>query len=265
MGRATYDFSGETVMVTGSARGFGRVLSQAFAAAEANVAMCDIDADGGAQTLALVERAGGTGTFTRTDVSIEDEVAGLVDATVERFGRLDVGVNNACGEVAGPTLDLPSSTFDDLIDTNLKGVYYGMRHEVRAMRASGGGVIVNQSSVTSDIEAEPSNGLYGATKGGVNALTKSAAVQVAREGIRINAIASALHDTPGDVWHRFSKDQGLDFDAFKGFVPLERYGTAAEICGATMFLCSDAAGFVVGEVLACDGGWTIPAPGSYGA
>lgn len=264
MGEAAYDFSGETVMITGTARGFGRVLSEGFARAGANVAMCDIDEDGGRETLELVTKAGGSGFFSRVDVSVEDEVSAFVDDAVARYGRLDAAVNNACAEVAGPTLDLPSGVFDQLVDTNLKGVYYGMRHQVRAMRGSGGGTIVNQSSVTSTIEGEEKNGLYGATKGGVNALTKSAAVQVAREGIRINAIASALHDTPGDVWHRFSESQGLDFDHFKDFIPLKRYGTADEIVGATMFLCSDASGFVVGEVLVCDGGWTISAPGSFG-
>lgn len=264
MATATFDFSGESVLVTGTGRGFGRVLSLAFAAAGAKVAMCDIDDEGGTETLALLEKAGGTGFFTHADVSDEEQVAAFVDDAVARHDGLDAAINNACGEVPGPTLDLPSSDFSDLIETNLKGVYYGMKHQVRVMREHGGGAIVNQSSVTSDIEGEQENGLYAATKGGVNALTKSAAVQVAREGIRINAIASALHDTPGDVWHRFAAAQGLDFDHFKSFIPLQRYGTAAEIAGATMFLCSEASGFIVGEVLVCDGGWTIPAPGSFG-
>jgi NAD(P)-dependent dehydrogenase (short-subunit alcohol dehydrogenase family) len=243
--------------------GFGRVLSLGFAAAGANVAMCDIDEDGRRETLAMLEKAGGSGHFARVDVSDEDQVAAFVDDTVARYGALDAAVNNACGEVPGPTLDLPSSTFDNLVATNLKGVYNEMRHQVRVMRESDGRAIVNQASVTSTIEGEENNGLYGATKGAVNALTMSAAVQVAREGIRINAIASALHDTPGDVWHRYSTTMGIDFDHFKGFVPLKRYGTADEIVGATMFLCSDASGFVVGEVLVCDGGWTISAPGSF--
>jgi NAD(P)-dependent dehydrogenase (short-subunit alcohol dehydrogenase family) len=162
-GRASFDFDGDTVMITGTARGFGRVLSLGFARAGANVAMCDIDEDGGTETLDLLERAGGTGHFTRVDVSDEDQVAAFVDDVVDRYGRLDAAVNNACAEVSGPTLDLPSSTFDDLVDTNLKGVYYGMRHQVRVMRESGGGTIVNQSSVTSTIEGEEKNGLYGAT------------------------------------------------------------------------------------------------------
>lgn len=264
MGRATFDFSGESVLVTGTGRGFGRVLSLAFAAAGAKVAMCDIDATTGKETLDLLQDAGGEGFFTEADVSSEEQTAAFVDEAVARNGGLDAAVNNACGEVAGPTLDLPSSAFDDLIDTNLKGVYFGMKHQVRVMREHGGGTIVNQSSVTSDIEGEQDNGLYGATKGGVNALTKSAAVQVAREGIRINAIASALHDTPNDVWHRFSQAQGLDFDHFMNFIPIQRYGSAAEIAGATMFLCSAESGFIVGEVLVCDGGWTISAPGSFG-
>ena len=226
--------------------------------------MCDVEEAGGHETLDLVRDAGGTGHFARVDVAAEDEVSAFVDDAVRRYGRLDAAVNNACAEVAGPTMDLPSSTFDELIDTNLKGVYYGMRHQIRTMRTTGGGAIVNQSSVTSTIEAEDDNGLYGATKGAVNALTMATAVQVAREGIRINAIASALHDTPGDVWHRFSESQGLDFDHFKEFIPLKRYGTAEEILGVTMFLRSDASGFVVGEVLVCDGGWTIPSPGAFG-
>ena len=264
MGTATFDFTGESVLVTGTGRGYGRVLSLAFAASGVKVAMCDIDATSGKEALDLLLDAGGDGFFTEADVSREEQVAAFVDEAVARHGGLDAAINNACGEVAGPTLDLPSSDFDDLIDTNLKGVYYGMKHQVRAMREHGGGRIVNQSSVTSDIEGEQYNGLYGATKGGVNALTKSAAVQVAREGSRIDAIASALYDTPNDVWHRFSETQGLDFDHFMSFIPVKRYGSAAEIPGATMFLCSEASGFVVGELLVCDGGWTIPAPGSSG-
>lgn len=262
MATASFDFTGDVVMITGTARGFGQVLSEAFARAGAKVATCDIDDERGEATLDRIEAAGGEGFYAHVDVRDESQIASFVDDVVSRYGKLDVGINNAHAEVSGPTMDLPSDDFDLLLDTNLKGIYYGMKHQIRAMRGSGGGTIVNQSSVTSNIQGEPQNGLYASTKGGLHALTMSAAVQVAHEGIRINAIASALHDTPDDVWKRFSAEHDLDFDLFKTYIPIGRYGTADEIIGTTMFLASAASGFIVGAVVVQDGGWTILAPGA---
>lgn len=263
MATARFDFTGDVVMVTGTGRGFGQVLAEAFARAGAKVATCDIDDERGEATLERIHSAGGEGFYAHVDVSDESQVASFLDRTVARYGAVDIGVNNAHAEVSGPTMDLPSEDFDRLIDTNLKGIYYSMKHQVRVMReAGGGGTIVNQSSVTSTIQGEPQNGLYASTKGGLHALTMSAAVQLAREGIRVNAIASALHDTPDDVWKRFSAEHDLDFDLFKDYIPLGRYGTADEIIGTTMFLASEASGFIVGAVVVQDGGWTILAPGA---
>ena len=141
--------------------------------------MCDLNDAGGQETLRQVEAKGAEGLYVHADVAREDEVEAFVAATVARFGRLDVAVNNAAKEIAGPTLDLPATALDEVIDTNLKGVFYCMKHEVEQMRKNGGGSIVNQASVTSSMTGVADNGLYGATKGGVIGLTKSAALQVA--------------------------------------------------------------------------------------
>ena len=160
----------------------------------------------------------------------------MVAQTVETFGRLDIAVNNAGKEIAGPTLDLPSSDFDELIATNLKGTYFCMKHEVAQMRKSGGGAIVNQASVTSSLTGVPDNGLYGATKGGIIGLTKSAALQVAAENISINAIASCAFDIPDDVFLRWLEDHEITREQAAGWLPIRRLGRPEEIAAATLYL-----------------------------
>ncbi len=251
-----FDFKDKVVLITGAAQGFGRVLAQAFAARGAKLALCDIDDKGGKETLAEVTAQGGQGFYHHADVSKEPDVRGFVTETVERFGRLDIAINNAAKEIAGPTLDLPSEDFDTLVDTNLKGTYYGMKHQVAQMRKTGGGAIVNQASVTSSITGVPDNGLYAATKGGIIALTKSAALQVASENIAINAIASCAFDIPNDVFLRWLADHRVTREDAKQWLPVKRLGRPEEIAAATLYLASDEARFVVGTVLTVDGGFT---------
>ncbi len=167
-----------------------------------------------------------------------------------------MAVNNAAKEVAGPTLDLPSSTFDELIETNLKGTYYCMKHEVAQMRRNGGGAIVNQASITSSLTGVPDNGLYGATKGGIIGLTKSAALQVAAENISINALATAGFDIPNDVFMRWLDSHKTSREEACGWFPAARLGRPEEIAAAVLYLASDEARFVVGAVLVVDGGFT---------
>jgi len=251
-----FDFRGKVVLITGAAQGFGRVCAQAFAERGAKVAICDIDENGGAETLRQIETAGAEGFYVHADVAKEDDVAAFVDRTVATFGRLDIAVNNAAKEIAGPTLDLPSSAFDELVDTNLKGTYYCMKHEVAQMRRNGGGAIVNQASVTSSLTGVPDNGLYGATKGGIIGLTKSAALQVAAENISINAIASCGFDIPNDVFLRWLESHKITRQEAAGWLPIRRLGRPEEIVAATLYLASDEARFVVGTVLVIDGGFT---------
>jgi NAD(P)-dependent dehydrogenase (short-subunit alcohol dehydrogenase family) len=251
-----FDFRGKVVLITGAAQGVGRVCALAFAERGAKVAICDLNDDGGAETLRQIEAADAEGLYVHTDVAREDAVAAFVDRTVATFGRLDIAVNNAAKEIAGPTLDLPSSAFDELVDTNLKGTYYCMKHEVAQMRRNGGGSIVNQASVTSSLTGVPDNGLYAATKGGIIGLTKSAALQVAAENISINAIASCGFDIPNDVFLRWLEDHEITREEAARWFPIRRLGRPEEIAAATLYLASDEARFVVGEVLAIDGGFT---------
>jgi len=192
----------------------------------------------------------------QADVSQESDVESFVGATVGRFGRLDVAINNAAKEIAGQTLDLPSENFDTVIDTNLKGTYYGMKHQVVQMRKNGGGAIVNQTSVTSSITGVPDNGLYAATKGGIIGLTKSAALQAASENISINAIASCAFDIPNDVFLSWIDDHHMTREEAAEWFPVKRLGRPEEIAAATLYLASDEARFVVGAVLSIDGGFT---------
>ena len=180
-------------------------------------------------------------------------MAALVEAAVGTYGRLDVAVNNAGTEVPVAIAD---SDFATVFAANLEGVRACMKHEIRAMRASGGGAIVNMSSVTSDLTAVPLNGLYAATKGGVDALTKTAAIEVAKEGISINALAFLAADVDNGMFQRFLASTGLPQEQVLSAIPIGRLLSAAELCAAVRYLSSDEARFAVGTTLILDGGFT---------
>jgi NAD(P)-dependent dehydrogenase (short-subunit alcohol dehydrogenase family) len=251
-----FDFHGKVVLITGAAQGFGRVCALAFAERGAKLALCDLNDAGGQETLRQVEAQGAEGLYLHADVAREADVEAFVAATVARFGRLDVAVNNAAKEIAGPTLDLPAAAFDEVIDTNLKGVFYCMKHEVAQMRKNGGGLIVNQASVTSSMTGVADNGLYGATKGGVIGLTKLAALQVAGQNISVNALATAGFDIPDDVFLRWLDSHNTTREQAGAWFPIGRLGRPEEIAAAVLYLVSDEARFVIGTVLTVDGGFT---------
>ena len=190
------------------------------------------------------------------DVSVDAEVEALVDRCLELHGRLDGAVNNAGVELPVAVADSDAASFARVLATNLEGVRACLTHEIRAMRRTGGGAIVNMSSVTSDLTAAPLNGLYGASKGGVDALTKAAAIEVAKEGISINALAFLAADVEDGMFQRFLADTGLPQEQILAAIPAGRLLARAELCAAVRFLLSDEARFVVGTTLVLDGGFT---------
>jgi NAD(P)-dependent dehydrogenase (short-subunit alcohol dehydrogenase family) len=231
-------------------------LAEAFAAEGAKLVGCDIDVDGGEATTAAVRSAGGEMTFVEADVADETAVNDLVATAVQTYGGLDCAVNNAGTEATGPIADAADAIFDELVATNLKGLLFCLKHEIAVMRTRGGGSIVNMSSVTSDITAVPANGLYAATKGGVNALTKAAAVEVAKDNISVNSLAFAAIDIPGDMIWRFLDSQGIAPEQLVSMFPIGRMGRPEELVAAVRYLCSDDARYVTGTMLVLDGGYT---------
>jgi NAD(P)-dependent dehydrogenase (short-subunit alcohol dehydrogenase family) len=248
-------FSGKVALVTGAARGLGRVTAQAFAREGARVVVTDIDEPGGRETLHLIRATGGDGLFLRADVGVESDVEAMVAKTVEAYGRLDCAVNNAGVVRFTPIVEETTESFNFHVDTNLRGVFYCMKHEIRQMLKNGGGAIVNQSSVTGSLTGNPGESVYAATKGGVDGLTKSVALEVAKSNISINAIAACGIDAPGDVFHQWMEKENITPEQAGRLFPIGRMGKAEELTAAVLFLCSDQARFIVGHLLVIDGGW----------
>jgi NAD(P)-dependent dehydrogenase (short-subunit alcohol dehydrogenase family) len=249
-------FAGKVVLITGTAQGCGAVLAEAFAESGATVVGCDVDADAGEAVADKIRASGGRMEFSAADVSREDEVKALVAGAVDAHGHLSCAINNAGTEELGEIADGTESAFDELIATDLKGLFFCLKHEIRAMRAGGGGAILNMSSVTSSITAAPANGLYAATKGGVNGLTKAAAIEVGKHNISVNALAFAAIDIPGSMIWRYLEEEKVPKEALLQAFPVGRMGRPEELVAAAMYLCSDDARFCTGTTLVLDGGFT---------
>ena len=248
-------FADKVVLITGTARGCGAVLAEAFAKAGATVVGCDVDAELGDAAAERIRAAGGRIDFSPADVSREEDVKALVAGTLDAHGRLSCAINNAGTEELAEIAEGTESAFDELIATDLKGVFFCLKHEISAMR-TGGGAILNMSSVTSSITAAPANGLYAATKGGVNGLTKAAAVEVGKDNISVNALAFAAIDIPGSMIWRYLDEQQVPQEALLQAFPVGRMGRPEELIAAAMYLCSDDARFCTGTTLILDGGFT---------
>jgi NAD(P)-dependent dehydrogenase (short-subunit alcohol dehydrogenase family) len=249
-------FADKVVLITGTARGCGAVLAEAFANNGATVVGCDVDAQAGEAVADKIRAAGGRIDFSAVDVSREEEVEALVARTLAAHGRLSCAINNAGTEELTEIAEGTESAFDRLIATDLKGLFFCLKHEIEAMRKGGGGAILNMSSVTSSITAAPANGLYAATKGGVNGLTKAAAIEVGKDNVSVNALAFAAIDIPGSMIWRYLEEQKVPEEALLQAFPVGRMGRPEELVAAAMYLCSDEARFCTGTTLVLDGGFT---------
>jgi NAD(P)-dependent dehydrogenase (short-subunit alcohol dehydrogenase family) len=250
----TYDFHGQVAVVTGASSGMGLDTVRAFAAAGAAVVLADINEDALRDATDELTAAGHQALGITCDVSDEAQVAALVERTVDAFGRLDMAFNNA-GIMISPSdaADEPVESFDRVTAINLRGVWTCMKHELRQMRAQGSGAIVNCSSL-GGLVGLPGRASYHATKHGVIGLTKSAALEYASRGIRINAVCPGTIETPM-VTDMIAKGE-LDVPEAEANQPIGRLGRGDEIAAAVLWLCSPGASFVLGVALPVDGGYT---------
>ncbi len=245
-----YDFNGQVALVTGASSGMGLATAKAFAQAGAAVALVDRNAEQLGAAIEKMKSAGHRVIGLPCDVSDEDAAKAAVERTVAEFGRLDAAYNNA--GILGPMCEMSDETLDGYEQTqavNLRGIWTFMKHELRQMKRQGSGAIVNCSSL-GRLVGLPGRAAYHASKHGVIGLTKSAALDVAAHGIRVNAICPGCIDTPmGD---------GIDPDAMKEFLkdqPIGRMGRPEEIAEAVLWLCSPGASFILGVALPVDGGF----------
>ena len=249
------DFDGKVALVTGGGTGIGRATAIAFAREGARVVIGNRNSEAGEAVVKAIQDAGGEASFLRTDVSSEEDVKALIEHAVATYGRLDVAFNNAgIGGAAGPLADQTSDNYDEVMGINVKGVWMSMKYEIREMLKTGGGAIVNNSSV-GGLLGFAGVGIYSASKHAVMGLTKSAALEYSAHGVRVNAVNPAVIRTPmAEGLAKMRKGKPDDFAAMH---PIGRIGEPEEVAAAVLWLCSDKASFVTGTATCVDGGFTI--------
>lgn len=245
-------FEGRTVVLTGSASGIGRETAVRFAAEGAHVIGGDLNEAGGEDTARMCRDAGGGGGFVRTDVTSEDDVAGLIGRAVEDRGGIDALFNNAgSGGAYGPIDEVASDDWDRTVNLLMRSVFYGIKHAAPHMKARGGGAIVSTSSVAG-VRGFRYGHAYSAAKAGVINLTRSAAIELGPYGVRVNCVG------PGDILTPMQGggDPAAIERTLDGRQPLRRAGRSADVASAVLYLASDDAAWITGETIMIDGGFT---------
>jgi NAD(P)-dependent dehydrogenase (short-subunit alcohol dehydrogenase family) len=245
------DFEGKVALVTGGATGIGRAAAFAFARRGALVVLAGRRRSEGEKAVAALAEAGAKGRFIATDITRPDEIAELHRTILADHGRLDIAFNNAgYQEPRAPLADQDSGLYDRVFDTNVRSVYLCLKHQIRHMAARGSGAIVVNASVSGLRNPNPGLALYSASKAAAISLMRSAAMEYAEQGVRINAVA------PGRVvTDMMLASKIMDMKAVAAGLPLRRMGKPEEVAEAVAWLASDAASFVVGHVLCTDGGF----------
>ena len=255
MGNVTYDFTGMVALVTGAASGLGLATAQAFAHAGAKVVLADINAQRLQQAVDELKGGGAEITGIPCDVQSDAGVKSLIDQIVSTYGRLDSAFNNA--GIVTPKVDIHEMSeqeYDRVLGINLKGVFNCMKYELQQMRSQGSGSIVNCSSLSGLVGA-PGRSQYHAAKHGVLGMTKSAAIEVAALGIRVNAVCPGTFYTP--TVERLEGEKDINVAEVEASVPIRRMGRLDELADSVLWLCSSGSTYVIGQPIAVDGGYTI--------
>lgn len=242
----------KVAIITGAGSGIGKGIAERFAKEGAKVIVAEFDEASGQATTAQIKQSGGVAEFVKVDVSKLADCQNMVKAAVEKFGRLDIIVNNAGIIKYGPVEQMPEADLDAILAVDLKGVFFGSQAAIPELRKSGSGRIINTASIAA-FQAFATLGAYCAAKGGVVALTKVLAVELAKDKIRVNSIC------PGAIQTGMTKQMESDPELMKqtlAQIPVGRIGQPADIAAAAVWLASDEADYVTGQAIIIDGGWT---------
>jgi NAD(P)-dependent dehydrogenase (short-subunit alcohol dehydrogenase family) len=246
-------FAGKVVLVTGGSSGIGRAAAIKFGERGAKVVVAARREKEGKETVEMTKKAGGEAIFVQTDVRIASQVENMVQQTVKKYGRLDIAFNNAgVGGIMARLIRMTEETFDELVDTNFKGVWLSMKYEIPVMLGQGGGIIINNASIAGVSTAERLS-VYSGSKHAVVALSNAAASEYGRDNIRVVSICPGWIKTAMTEYLRSRKDA----DTFRDNIPLKRWGEPEEVAEMVIWLASDAASFVTGGAFVISGGMNV--------